>query len=370
MKRIFKLTPLMLLGLLILWVIGLPILHWLRRIFSIPYWLFALIWLGPALSLSASYLISSSKLKTWLHRLGECWFGVFIYLSLAFLLEAFILCIASVAGANVTARQHIVSGWLALAAFVLCYLWGVFNAMHIRTKRLHIDLPLPHEIKLVLLSDLHLGFFTGPKMLPRICKAILQEHPQAVLLAGDNFDMEYEALRDPQLQQTALAGLCAQVPVWAVDGNHDLLVEDARKEAFLKDCGVRLLRDESDDLYGLTLLGRRDVTDERRKGPEQVYPALAGRHPLVVLDHNPSGFREAWTHGADLVLSGHSHGGQTFPGNLIQRMFMSHPIYGHYQQGRKHLVVTSGAGFWGPPLRVGVNNEIVLLSLGSSETAK
>ena len=63
------------------------------------------------------------------------------------------------------------------------------------------------------------------------------------------------------------------------------------------------------------------------------------------------------------MLSGHSHGGQTFPGNLLQRLIMPYPIYGHRQQDGRHLVVTSGAGFWGPPLRVGVNNEVVLLLL-------
>ncbi|MBO7668382.1 MAG: metallophosphoesterase, partial [Firmicutes bacterium] len=266
-------------------------------------------------------------------------------------------------GGEVSDLWRVRCGWLALAAFALCYIGGVVNALHIRVKRITVPLDLRRPLRLALLSDLHLGFFSGPRMLPRIAGVIAEQKPDAVLLAGDIFDMDYEDLRRPDLHQRALSEISRGRPVFACGGNHDLLFPDPRKEAFIKGCGIRLLADESVSWQGLTVLGRRDAMDDDRLPPRQVYQDLPKDRPLLVLDHNPRTYREAWEQGAALVVSGHSHGGQTFPGNLLQRLLMPYPIYGHRQEDGRHLVVTSGAGFWGPPLRLGVNNEVVLLEL-------
>lgn len=347
----------------LVWGLGLPILHWLRLWLPVPAWLFALIWLTPAISLTLSYVLTDRRLRSWLHRLGESWLGLFLYLTMAFWLEAIILWALSLLGVEVSGVWRLRGGWLALAAFALCYIGGLLNALLLRVERYTVSLPLARPLDLALVSDLHLGFFTGPGMLVRVKNAVLGLSPDAVLLAGDIFDMEYDGLRQPQRHREALSEISRSVPVYACGGNHDLLFPDPRKDAFIRDSGIKLLADESVDMDGLTLLGRRDALDELRESPDRVYSGLTGDKPLVVLDHNPSGYREAWEHGARLVLSGHSHGGQTFPGNLLQRLFMPYPIYGHHQEGERHLVVTSGAGFWGPPLRLGVNNEVVLLHL-------
>lgn len=347
----------------LLWLLGLPLLRWLRLLTAVPGWLFGLIWLGPALSLTLSYLLGDRRLRSALHRLGECWFGVFLYLTLAFWLEALLLILAGAAGAEVSEKWRIMAGWLALAAFAVCYLGGVVNALRLRVRRYAISLPLTRPLRLVLISDLHLGFFTGPRMLERISRAVLEQQPDGVLLAGDIFDMEYEALRQPEQKRQTLAALSAKAPVFACGGNHDLLYRDPRKDAFISGSGIRLLADESTEWQGLTLLGRRDVMDGQRLPAEQVFVGLPQDKPVLVLDHSPEAYEEAWEHGASVVVSGHTHGGQTFPGNLLQRLLMPFPIYGHRRQEGRHLVVTSGAGFWGPPLRVGVSNEIAVLEL-------
>ncbi len=360
------LIPTLLIMAVLLWALGLPFFRWLRLLFPLPAWLFALVWLAPALSLTLSYMLSGHRLRSWLHRVGECWLGIFLYLTMSFILAAAVLWLMRISGSEVSDLCRVRSGWFALAAFALCYLAGVINALHIRVKRITIPFHIRSPLRLVLLSDLHLGFFSGPRMLPRIVRAIAKQEPDAVLLAGDIFDMDYEDLRRPELHRQVLAGLSSQTPVFACGGNHDLLFPDPRKDAFIAGCGIRLLEDESVSWHDLTILGRRDAMDELRTPPRQAYAGLVKGRPLVVLDHNPGNYREAWENGADLVLSGHSHGGQTFPGNLLQRLIMPYPIYGHRQQDGRHLVVTSGAGFWGPPLRVGVNNEVVLLQLKPS----
>ena len=369
------LLPVIVLAAAIICTLGLPFYHWLRLLVPIPGWLFGLIWLAPALSLSLSYMLSGhDRLRTWLHRVGECWFGLALYLILAFAARALLLWLITALGGEVSDQWRLRSGWLALAAFAACYIWGVVNALRIHTREIKIELPLERPLRLVLFSDLHLGFFTGERMLPRVVSAVLKEEPDGVLLAGDIFDMAYDDLRRPEENRRTLARLSQQIPVFACGGNHDLLYPDPRKEAFISGSGVRLLEDESVVWQGVTILGRRDAMDDRRLPPEQVYPGLPAGLPLLVLDHNPRSWREAWDRGADLVVSGHTHGGQTFPGNVLQKLLIHYPIYGHYQEQGKHLVVTSGAGFWGPPLRVGVNNEIVVLQLtprsdGKGETS-
>ena len=357
------LLPVIVLAAAVIWTLGLPFYHWLRLLVPIPGWLFGLIWLAPALSLSLSYMLSGETLRTWLHRVGECWFGLALYLIMAFALRALLLWLVTALGGEVPGSWRIRSGWLALAAFAACYIWGVVNALRIHTREIKIELPLERPLRLVLFSDLHLGFFTGPRMLPRIVSAVLKKEPDGALLAGDIFDMAYDDLRQPEQKRSVLAGLSRQIPVFACGGNHDLLYPDPRKEAFICGSGIRLLADESAVWNGVTILGRRDAMDERRLPPDKVYPVLPADQSLLVLEHNPRAWREAWDQGADLVVSGHTHGGQTFPGNLLQKLLMRYPIYGHRQEQGRHLVVTSGAGFWGPPLRVGVNNEIVVLQL-------
>ena len=317
----------------IIWLLGLPFYHWLRLLKPIPAWLFGLIWLAPALSLSLSYMISGhDRLRTRLHRVGECWFGLALYLILAFAAQALLLWLVTALGGEVSALWRARSGWLALAAFAVVYIGGVLNALRVHTKEIKIELPLERPLRLVLFSDLHLGFFTGERMLPRIVSAILREDPDAALLAGDIFDMGYDDLRRPEQNRRALAELSRSMPVFACGGNHDLLFPDPRKEAFINGSGIKLLEDESVTWNGVTILGRRDAMDEQRLPPEQVYPVLPADRTLLVLDHNPRSWREAWNRGADLAVSGHTHGGQTFPGNLLQKLLMPYPIYGHYQE--------------------------------------
>lgn len=140
-------------------------------------------------------------------------------------------------------------------------------------------------------------------------------------------------------------------------GNHDLLVQEPERDEWLGRCGITFLQDEETVIKNIRILGRRDVRDSGRHLVQSMMRPTEDM-PLIVLDHNPKSYKENFALGALLVLSGHTHGGQTFPGTIVQKMCMRTPVYGHIEENGQHLVVTSGAGFWGPPLRLGVNNEI------------
>lgn len=342
---------------------GLPVFTWLRLELGGAAWAFWFVWLVPFLSLPLSYSVRKGKVRTWMHRLGECCMGAVMYISLAFILKAAVLLVLRAAGAEVTEDVRIFAGRAAFLLFAALYLAGVFTALRIKTVRISIPAPVERGLRLVLFSDLHLGFFTGRRMTERIATAVNRERPDAVLIAGDIFDMDYASLRDPERHSRAVRSMEAPLGIYACLGNHDMLADEPEKDAWIERSGVTVLRDATADLGEVTLLGRRDVIDGARLSPEEAYGAVRAGAYTVVLDHNPSEYRSEWEHGASLLLCGHTHGGQTFPLDIVQKLVMPMPVYGLHCAGGKRLFVTSGAGFWGPPLRLGVRNEIVRIDL-------
>ena len=133
---------------------------------------------------------------------------------------------------------------------------------------------------------------------------------------------------------------------------------------------VKLLKDEYVIIDGrMALFGRLDASPIggagklQRKSISDAIAYLDADMPIVVMEHNPARIGE-YGGETDLILSGHTHKGQIFPGNLFTN-FMFAVDYGHYQKndGSPHVIVTSGAGTWGMPMRIGTNNEIASITL-------
>ena len=136
----------------------------------------------------------------------------------------------------------------------------------------------------------------------------------------------------------------------------------------LDEAGISLLNDESvcieDSFY---LAGRRDIDrvkkiEHTRKTPEELTEGLDLTKPLLVMDHQPRQLDELAAAGADAQLSGHTHNGQLFPGNLLIHLFWENP-YGLEKIGNMYSIVTSGVGIWGPDMRIGTDSEIVEINV-------
>ena len=138
---------------------------------------------------------------------------------------------------------------------------------------------------------------------------------------------------------------------------------------FLISCGWELLTDEVVNvpkLGNLVIAGRRD---EKRPGDgvkvratlDELLKDVPKEDPVILLEHEPSDLPNMDKYGIDLVVSGHTHDGQIFPGNIVTRI-MSDQAYGMKEWGSTTSVVTSGVGFYGPPLRVGTISEIVVIN--------
>ena len=191
-------------------------------------------------------------------------------------------------------------------------------------------------------------------------------HPDLVCIAGDFFDTDFASILDPEAASQTLQKLQSAYGVYACPGNHDGGQTYEQMTAFLRKSNIRLL----DDAYTviddrLILAGRLDASPIGGYGGQsrkELSDFLTGEDPalpVIVMDHNPANI-DTYTTEADLILCGHTHKGQVFPGNLItDRMYTVD--YGCYRKdtGSPYVIVTSGVGYWGMPIRVGSNCEVV-----------
>jgi len=230
---------------------------------------------------------------------------------------------------------------------------------------------LPQELeglKLLLVSDIHCGPFLSPGTLAEAFGKLMRLQPDLVVLAGD---FVTSRVSDFPPQAGTFQELSAPLGVFGVLGNHDHYTEDTgaliRR---IQDAGVRLLQNARVEIGRgsgrLILAGVDDMTF----GEPDLGRALDGRpdaSPAILVSHNPDLFFQAARAGADLVLSGHTHGGQIrLPGSgVLVRMSRYHLDEGRYRAGGAELVISRGLGAVGLPLRMFCPPEAVLLTLTS-----
>jgi hypothetical protein len=222
------------------------------------------------------------------------------------------------------------------------------------------------RLNLVFLSDLHLGVMVNGSFLKRAIEQVNSLEPDLVLLVGDTVDMDVREI-DRMGCGKILSRIRANLGVYAVTGNHEYItgVEDAVE--YLSRWGITFLRDRvvkiDDSFY---LAGREDLTRWRRRGERKslrsVLQGLDPGCPVILLDHQPVRIGEAVEEGIDLLLCGHTHNGQLFPLNvIIDALYLVN--WGYSRQGETQVYVTSGAGTWAPPVRIGNIPEIVQIKI-------
>lgn len=222
----------------------------------------------------------------------------------------------------------------------------------------------------VAMSDLHLGAQLDARWLAARVAQVEALHPDLVLLLGDLFEGHG---RPPDEMLPALRRLSAPLGVWAVTGNHELHGRDDASRRVVEQAGIQLLRDRWAEVRpGLVLAGVDGRGHERaaEQGDDAVRRALAGRPAgaTVFLSHSPGGVETAARAGVGLMLSGHTHGGQIWPFDLVVRRV--YPLLaGRYQVEGMTNLVCRGTGTWGPRMRLWRPGEILRVVLRSSAAA-
>jgi len=223
--------------------------------------------------------------------------------------------------------------------------------------------------RIALISDIHLGPILGRSFTQRIVDIINAEGVDLVGIAGDLVDGSVEHLADAT---APLAGLRSTHGTFFVTGNHEYYSGYRQWVDYLPSLGITVLRNERTEITHnggtFDLAGINDATGDEWQDPGDVGAAVAGRQPdraVVLLAHQPVDVADAARHDVDLMLAGHTHGGQLTPFELLVSLQQG-AVAGMYQRGGTTMYVTRGAGFWGPPVRVGAPPDITIVELKSA----
>ncbi|MFG2541196.1 metallophosphoesterase [Streptomyces sp. NPDC048594] len=246
--------------------------------------------------------------------------------------------------------------------------YGVLNGPSV--KRVTVPLAkLPraaHGYRIAVVSDIHLGPVLGRGFAQKVVDTINSTQPDLIAVVGDLVD---GSVKDLGPAAAPLAGLRARDGAYFVTGNHEYFSGAEQWVEEVRRLGLLPLENARTELRHFDLAGVNDVAgEEEGQGPDYA-KALGDRdraRACVLLAHQPVQIHDAVDHGVDLQLSGHTHGGQLWPGNLIAGA-ANPTLAGLERYGDTQLYVSRGAGAWGPPTRVGAESDVTVIELASRQ---
>jgi len=373
----------------------LPFPHWGKWL-AVGVYLFSFLVIFP-------HFIWGNRMPLWMaaasYELGTSWMIFFVYALLIFLALTLGRLLHLVPAEFL--KNSIAGSCTVLGAVLLILLYGNLHYHHKYREELQLDAgeKLEKPVKIVLASDLHVGYHNRKAELARWVEMINAEKPDLVLFAGDIIDGSMRPVNEWNYAEEFRK---LKAPVFACLGNHEYISGKNGSEAFYKEAGITLLRDSSAFCCGLRIIGRDDRSNPGRKPLEDliavgcqpgadaavdccagadaagdccagvdvagdcctgVDAAGNGMEPFcILLDHQPQDLSEAEEAGVDFQFSGHTHHGQIWPGNWLTKA-MYEKDYGRYQRGNTNYYISSGLGLWGGKFRIGTRSEYVVLTL-------
>jgi hypothetical protein len=304
----------------------------------------------------------ANRTVTLLYRLAAVWLGFLNYF-----FWAACLCWMTI-GAMVLLRLPVDRPLIAAALYSLAVVVGIFglvNTRFIRIRRIPVQLPGLPEIwrgrTALVISDLHLGHINGPAFSRRIVALATRLKPEIIFIPGDLFDggkAHVAALVEP------FRSLAPPLGAYFSTGNHDEFGDTAHCAECLTQIGIRVLNNEKVTVDGLDIIG---INYGDTSYPIRLRATLESLCPppdraSILLNHVPNRLTTVEQAGVSLQLSGHTHSGQLFPFTWFTRRVFGNFTSGLHRLGRLQVLTSSGAGTWGPPMRVGTSSEVVLLT--------
>lgn len=302
------------------------------------------------------------------YRFGTSWMIAFLYVFMLILLVdlfRIINCFTPVAGRETVRaifHHNAMTAFAGLGITALILLYG--NRQYHNKKRSHITIKtekIDKPVRIVGISDLHLGYTISKKELSRWVEMINAENPDMVIIGGDLVDNQLRPVWTHSLDKELLK-IKAPLGIYACTGNHEYISGIKNSADFYTRSGITLLRDSIFQTNGITIIGREDHSRKNRK-PLSELVRNSDKHTFsILLNHQPYVLDEAVREGIDFQFSGHTHRGQVFPASLIADKIFE-LSQGYLRKGNTHFYVSSGLGIWGGKFRIGTRSEYLVLDL-------
>ncbi len=276
---------------------------------------------------------------------------------------------------DLVSRNVFYNNWTTAAViFAVLFVVFLYGRIHYNHKvrvplEVHTEKALPKDYKVVMASDLHLGYHNRRTELARWVDLINEEKPDLILLAGDLIDISVRPLFEENMAEELRR---LEAPVYACLGNHEYYSGNPNAQRFYHDANIHLLIDEAVTIdSALTIIGRDDKTNRQRKSLAELVKVAEGTtsplsHFVILLDHQPRNLDEANRLDIDFQLSGHTHRGQVWPISWItDRMYEC--SWGSHKRGKTRYYVSSGLGIWGGRFRIGTQSEYIVATISSED---
>ena len=321
--------------------------------------------------------ISVNPVSTTLIWIGSFWLAIMIYLVLQLVvidlargLNGLFHFFPAFLTTNPEKVRQITSITVTGIAFLVVLIGHINTWFPVVNK---IQIPIDKQagklksLNIIAFSDVHLGTIIEKRHLRGIVNQVNALNPDIILIPGDIIDEDISPVIHINVGEVLLQ-LRAKYGVYAVTGNHEYIGGVNKAKEYLTSHGIKLLSDTAvlidDSFY---VIGREDLaigqfSGKRRKELSDIVNDLDTSKPMILLDHQPIGLAQAESAGIDLQLSGHTHHGQLWPFNYITNRIFE-VSRGLIKKGNTHILVSSGIGGWGPPVRTNSRPEILDITL-------
>lgn len=291
------------------------------------------------------------------YEVGESWLFILLYLVMLLVLLTVLRHLRPLA----LWSNNTFASLCLILTIIAIFTAGYFHYLH--KSRIEVNVatrkPLQHDLRIVMLSDLHLGYHNRLSELKRWINIINREQPDMVLIAGDIIDMSMRPVDKEQMWRVFKE---IKSPIYACPGNHDYYTGISSDIAFCQKAGITMLRDSVVNVDGITIVGRDDRTNPHRKPLSKLISHADSTRFTLLIDHQPYHLEEASNQGIDFQFSGHTHDGQVWPVSWITRAVYE-KSYGNYTKGNTRYYISSGIGIWGGKFRIGTRSEYVVFNL-------
>lgn len=293
-----------------------------------------------------------------LYEVGQPWLIAFIYLLIAFVLADIAVLCKLLPKAYLNGNLAGLLSMIGIVAVVMVA--GGIHYKHKYREQITIKTEKPLEqahVKVVLASDLHIGYCNRKDELARWIDLINAENPDLVLFGGDIVDIQTKPLVEGNYAE---AFRRLEAPAYAVLGNHEYIAGVEESMQFFAEAGITLLKDSVAHFRGIDIIGRDDRSNPCRPALWEYADSLGGF--TILLDHQPSHLEDAQDAGIDFQFSGHTHRGQFWPLSWITDAIFERS-WGPYRRGNTQYYISSGLGIWGPKIRIGTRSEYLVLEI-------